>query len=115
MRAETACSDASTFETFIPLVQLVFELELFKPPIGVLVFGSETCITRPITSKICAKNDLDVPHLSFEIQVSTFSSFKVIAFFTFVADFEILPGKNIRTSETKRRGSPNNYKITEKG
>ena len=43
--AETACPDASKFETSILLVRLVFELELFKPPIGVSVFGSETRIT----------------------------------------------------------------------
>ena len=36
LRAERACSDASKFETFIPLVRLVFELELFKPTIGIL-------------------------------------------------------------------------------
>ena len=43
--AETACPGASKFKSFIPLLRLVFELELFKPPIGFLVFGSETRIT----------------------------------------------------------------------
>ena len=33
LRAETACPDASKFESFIPLVSLVLELELFKPTI----------------------------------------------------------------------------------
>ena len=42
---ETASPDASKFETFNPLVQLVFELKLFKPTIGISVFGSETCMT----------------------------------------------------------------------
>ena len=36
--AETAWPDASEFETFIFLVRLVFELELYKPPIGISVF-----------------------------------------------------------------------------
>ena len=43
--AETACPDASKFKTFILLVRLVFEQELFKPPIGVSIFDSETRIT----------------------------------------------------------------------
>ena len=43
--AETACSNASKLETFILLVRLVFELELFKPPIGISVFGLEIRIT----------------------------------------------------------------------
>ena len=85
--AERACPDASKFETFIPLVRLVFELELFKPTIGVSVFGSETRITRPIAPKICTMKDSFVSHLSSKIQVSTFSRFKVIAFFIFVAEF----------------------------
>ena len=50
--AETACPGASEFETFIFLVRLVFELELFKPPIGISVFGSKTRITRLIAPKI---------------------------------------------------------------
>ena len=45
LRAEKACSDAFQFETFIPLVRLVFELELFKPKIGISFFGLETRIT----------------------------------------------------------------------
>ena len=61
--AETAFPDASKFETFILLLQLVFEVEMFKPPIGISVFGSETRITLSIISKICSKNDLYVPHL----------------------------------------------------
>ena len=44
LRAETACPDAFKFETFIPLVRLVFELELFKPTFGISVFGSKTCV-----------------------------------------------------------------------
>ena len=43
--AETTCPDASKFETFIFFVRLVFEVELYKPPIDVSVFGSETRIT----------------------------------------------------------------------
>ena len=43
--AETACPDASKFETFILLLRLVFEPELFKPPIGISIFGSKIYIT----------------------------------------------------------------------
>ena len=67
--------------TFILFVWLVFEPELYKPLIGVSVFGSETPIMWSITFKICTKNDLYVPHLSSKIQVFTFSSIKVITFF----------------------------------
>ena len=67
LRVETACPDACKFETFIPLVRLVFELELFKPAIGILVFGSETRIAGPINPKICTKKDSYVPHVSFKI------------------------------------------------
>ena len=42
LRAERACPDASKFESFIPLVPLLFELELYKPKIGISFFGSET-------------------------------------------------------------------------
>ena len=42
LRAERACPDASKFETFILLVPLVFELELFKHNIGISFFGLET-------------------------------------------------------------------------
>ena len=42
LRAERACPDASKFESFIPLKPIVFELELFKPKIGISFFGSET-------------------------------------------------------------------------
>ena len=42
LRAESACPDASKFESFILLVRLVFELELFKATIGISVFGLET-------------------------------------------------------------------------
>ena len=45
LEAENACPGATKFETFILLMQLVFELELFKSPIGISVFGSETRIT----------------------------------------------------------------------
>ena len=93
LRAERACPNASKFETFIPLVRLVFELELFKAIIGVSVFGLETCITRPIASKVCTKNDSYVPHLSSKFQVSTFSHFKVIAFSSFVCEFVIIQVK----------------------
>ena len=40
LRAESACPGASKFESFIPLVPLVFELELFKPTIGISCFDS---------------------------------------------------------------------------
>ena len=110
MRAESACPGASKVETFIPLVRLVFELELFKPPIGVSVFGSVTRITGLIAPKICTKKDLYVPHLISKFQVFTFSRFKVIAFFIFVAEFVIFTGKNTGTSNAKRRGSPNKEK-----
>ena len=93
MRAERACPDASKFETFIPLVQFVFELELFKPIIDVSVFGSETRITQPIAPKTCTKNDLYVPQLRFKFQVFTFSCFKVIAFFIFAYEFIKYAGK----------------------
>ena len=101
------CPDASKFESFIPLVPLVFELELFKPKIGILFFGSETRMARPIAQKICTKNDSYVPQLRSKFQVFTFSRFKVIAFFIFVYEFVKYAGKNVRTSDAKRRGSPN--------
>ena len=112
LRAESARPDASKFETFIPLVPLVIELELFQPKIGVSVFGSETRITRPIAPKICTKNDSYVPQLRAKFQASNFSRFKVIAFFIFVYKFVKYAGKNIGTSDKKRRGSPN--KISQK-
>ena len=84
------------FKTFIPLRRLVFELELFKPSIGVPVFDLETRITRPIVPKICTKNDSYMPHLSSKFQVSTFNHFKVIAFSNFVADFVIFHRKKHR-------------------
>ena len=62
--AETACQNASKFETFILLLRLVFELELFKPTIGISVFGLETRITLSIVPKICTIIDLLVPYLS---------------------------------------------------
>ena len=96
LRAERACPDASTFKTFIPLVRLVFDLELFKPPISVSVFGSETCITSPIASKIDTKNDLNVPHVSSKFQVLNLSCFKVEAFSNFVAKFVIFHRKKHR-------------------
>ena len=40
--AETAFPGVSKFETFIRLLQLVFKLKLFKPTIGISVFGLET-------------------------------------------------------------------------
>ena len=61
---------------------LVFELKLFKLPIGISVFGSETRIRRSIASKISTKKDSYVPHLSSKFQVSIFSCFKVRAFLT---------------------------------
>ena len=66
--AETACPDAFKLETFILLVRLVFEPELFKPPIGDSVFGSETRIMWLIASKICTKNDSYVPHVSLKFK-----------------------------------------------
>ena len=78
--AETACPNASKFETFMPLVRLVFELELFKPTIGISSFGSETRMTWSIAPKLCTTKDSYVPHLSFKLKVSIFSRFKVIAF-----------------------------------
>ena len=82
MGAETAFPGASKFKTFIFLRQLVFELELFKPPIEIWVFGLETHITGPIVPKIFTKSDTYVSHLSSKFQVSTFSRFEVIAFST---------------------------------
>ena len=87
MGAKIACPDASKFETLITLVRLVFELELFEPTIGILGFGWETRITRPISPKIFTKKNLYVPHVSSKIQVSTYSRFKVIEFLFFVAEF----------------------------
>ena len=87
---------------------LLFELELFKPTIGISFFGLETRITRPIAPKICTKNDLYVPPLRFKFQVSNFSRFKVIAFLIFVYEFVKYAAKNIRTSDAKRRASPHN-------
>ena len=49
------CPDASKFESFIPLVPLVFELELFKPKIGISFFGSETRMARPIAQKFALR------------------------------------------------------------
>ena len=107
MRAERACSDVSKFETFIPQVRLAFEPELFKPIIGISFFGSETRITKPIAPKISTKNDSYVPQQRAKFQVSTFSRFKVKAFFIFVYEFVKYAEKNIRTSDAKRRVSPN--------
>ena len=87
LTAERACPDSSKLQTFILLVPLVFELELFKPKIGISFFGSETHITRPIAPKICPKNDSYVPQLRSKFQVSTFSRFKVRAFYIFVYEF----------------------------
>ena len=93
LRAERACPDASKFESFILLVPLVFELELFKPITGVSVFDSETRITKLIAPKICTKNDLNVPQLRSKFEVFTFSRFKVIALFIFVYEFLKYAGK----------------------
>ena len=87
MRAERACPDASKFETFIPLAPLVFELELFKPTIDISVFGSETRSRDRLTPKFARRRIHMYPQLSFEIQVFTFSRFKVMACFIFVAEF----------------------------
>ena len=106
MRAERACSDASKFESFIPLVPLVFELELFKPIIGISFFGLETRMALLIAPKIWTKNDTYVPQLRSKFQVSTSSRFKVIAFFIFVYEFIKYVGKNIRTSDAMRRSVP---------
>ena len=64
-------------------------------------------MARPITPKICTENDLYVPQLRCKFEVSTFGRFKVIAFLIFVYEFVKYAGKNIRTSDAKRRGSPN--------
>ena len=58
--------------------------------------------------KVCTKNYSYVPQLRCKFQVSTFSRFKVIAFFIFVYEFVKYAGKNIKTSDAKRRGSPKN-------
>ena len=88
-------------------MRLVFKLELFKPTIGISVFGSKICITRPIAPKICTKKDSYVPHPSSKIQVSTFSRFKVTAFLIFVAEFVNLSRKKHRDFRREaRRGSP---------
>ena len=60
-----------------------------------------------IAPKTCNKNDSYVPQLRSKFQVFTFSRFKVIAFFIFVYEFVKYAGKNIRTSDAKRHGSPN--------
>ena len=49
--------------------------------------------------------------LRSKFQVSTFSRFKVIAFFIFVYEFVKYDGKNIRTSDAKRRGSLNSLTL----
>ena len=89
LAAETTWSDASKLETFILLVRFVFEPELFKFLIGILVLGLENRIMRPIAPKIWTKNNSYVSHLSSKIQVPTFSHFNVVAFFTSVAKFVI--------------------------
>ena len=111
MVGKTASPDTSKFETFILLVRLVFEPELFKPPIGISVFGLETRITRPIAFKICTKKDSYVPHLNSKFQVSIFSRFKVIAFFISAAEFVIFSRKNIKTSDAKRRRIPKKLRV----
>ena len=58
------------------------------------------------------EKDLYVPHLSSKIQVSASSRFKVIAFFSLVAEFVIFSGKNTGTSGAKRRKSPNDFVST---
>ena len=108
MDAETAFLGASKFETFIIFLQLVFELELLKPPIGISVFDSETHITSVISPKICTKTDPYVPHLSFKFQVSTFSRFDALAFSTLGCRIRNFAWKKtIGTSNAKHRESPN--------
>ena len=58
--------------------------------------------------QICTKKDSYVPQLRSKFEVSTFSRFKVRAFLIFVYEFVKYAGKNIRTSHSKRRESPNN-------
>ena len=41
LEAKTVFPGASKFESFILLLQLVFELERFKPPIGISDFSLE--------------------------------------------------------------------------
>ena len=88
-------------------MRLVFELELFEPTIGILGFGWETRITRPIAPKIFTKKNLYVPHVSSKIQVSTFSRFKVIEFLIFVAEFVFFLWKNMGTFDAKSQLSKN--------
>ena len=77
--AETAFSGASKFEDFILLLLLVFELELFKPPIGISVFWLGNPCHETDFPKICTKNASYVHHLSSKFQVSIFSLFEVVA------------------------------------
>ena len=72
---------------------LVFELELFKPKIGISFFGSLTRMAQPIAPKIFTKNDSYMPQLRCKFQVSIFSRFKVIAFLIFVYEFVKYAGK----------------------
>ena len=72
---------------------LVFELELFKPKIGISFFGLDTRMAWSIAPKIRTKNDSYVPQLRYKFQVSIFSRFKVIAFFNFVYEFVKYAGK----------------------
>ena len=60
-----------------------------------------------IAPKICTKNDSYVSQPRCKFEVSTFSRFKVTAFLIFVNEFVKYARKNIRTSDAKRRGSPN--------
>ena len=71
-----------------------FLAELFKPSIGVSVFGSETRITKLIAPKICTKNDVHVPYVSSQFQVSNFICFKVMRFDFLISEFVIFYEKD---------------------
>ena len=59
-----------------------------------------------IAPKICTKNDSYVPQLRCKFQVSTFSRFKVIAFFYFCLRIRKYARKKHKDFRAKRRGSP---------
>ena len=111
MEAETAFPGATKFETFILLLRLIFELQLvFKPPIGISLFGLETRISRPIAPKFRTKNDPYVLRPSSKFQVSILSRFEVIAFSISGYRNRNFARKNMGTPDAKRRVSLSNEK-----
>ena len=107
LRAETAFPSASKVENFILLLQLVFELELFKSPIGISGFWLGNPTTIPIASKICTKVVPYVPHLRSKLQVFTLSRFEVIAISVSGCRIrKFAQKKKQRNSAAKKRGSP---------